>query len=235
MAQYLPLSQQWNSGCKRSLSEMEKTAAVNGSTNLGLFIKNRIGTPGADIVVGFMALDGFPFDEALLVDAVLSAVFQHIISSLFSLWDTKGVFHLDGQNFQYFANPGRMREPVIEIYISSGFPCLMGLAVYKYIVGHHGPGTRKVRFGLYNNSPLYAIFEQQAARLLPTSGSQWIFEKENTDFRMGRDGEMGRDLVHPDLYTELPPLALARQMANLAVAAQTVNAVGAAELMAQML
>lgn len=122
-----------------------------------------------------------------------------------------------------------MGEPVIEIYISSGFPCLMGLAVYKYIVGHHGPGTRKVRFGLYNNSPLYAIFEQQAALLLPTSGSQWIFDKENTDFRMGRD------LVHPDLYTELPPLALARQMANLAVAAQPVNAVGAAELMAQML
>lgn len=57
---------------------------------LQLFIKNRIGTPGADIVVGFMALDGFPFDEALLVDAVLSAVFQHIISSPFSLWDTKG-------------------------------------------------------------------------------------------------------------------------------------------------
>ncbi|MEW5305494.1 MAG: hypothetical protein WDW36_008028 [Sanguina aurantia] len=200
MARYLPLSQQWNSGCKRSLSEMEKTAAVNGSTNLGLFIKNCIGTPGADIVVGFMALDGFPFDEALLVDAVLSAVFQHIISSPFSLWDTKGVFHLDGQNFQYFANPGRMGEPVIEIYTSSGFPCLMGLAVYKYIVGRHGPGTRK-----------------------------WIFDKENTDFRMGRD------LVHPDLYTELPPLALARRMANLAVAAQPVNAVGAAELMAQML
>lgn len=118
-------------------------------------------------------------------------------------------------------------DPVVDCYISSGCLCALGLAIYKYILGHHGPGTVSVRFGMHNRSSQYHVFQQQAARLRATSGTQWIFDRENADFRFGQD------LVHPDLYTELSAVARAYQMAGQG--SSTAPAIGDAELMQQMI
>lgn len=111
------------------------------------------------------------------------------------------------------------------IYISAGFLQIIGLAILKFLLAHHGPGSLKARLGEHNNADEYGVFENQASHLKATSGTQWIFDKEGAVF-----DKLGRDLVHPDKYTPLPAFALAHIEAGQVVGPAVV--VDAAALLA---